>query len=531
MILFPGGTALYIDEKLITGFPATILFAFTASFTDNAHTIAAQVNKAGLSRAQARLGAGGGQLENVAANESVGNSTGPAAGWDQSNAAANVVRWGLISLNSLTDREAWVGSIGNGTTQSQDVNWAAHDRFLIGGLTINGAGVTEGHVGHIGEVHLYAGKLLGYEVIPALVAQTSKPEDFPNRITGWRLENASSLGSDIGTHTLTVIGSGTLSNGTVTHPVNRSADVTAPTITAAAVANSTPTVVSLTASESLDTSNVPAASAFTVSGHTVSSVAIVGAAINLTVSAAFVNGEAARTVSYTQPGTANARDVAGNLLANFSGLSITNNVAAPGDTTPPAFASAQVTNSQRTIIQVTMNETLAASVPPTSAFTASGGRTVTGVSLNGTVASVTVNTAYAYGDTITIAYTQPGSNPRLQDASGNLTATFAAQSVTNNIAATTASLPWPLKADGVTVRPLVPVNGSPRTAFAYRVAIYNADTDALVLRKTGQTAHATTGAPQAITAESALTAGAWYRRDVISDADRTVIGSDTAQAV
>lgn len=217
-----------------------------------------------------------------------------------------------------------------------------------------------------------------------------------------------------------------------------STDTTPPTVSAATVTNSTPTVVALTASEALASTSTPA-SAFTVSGHTVQSVAFSGATINLTVTPAFVNGEAARNVTYTQPGTGNVTDVAGNLLANITTLAVTNNVAAAGDTTPPSFVSAQVLNSAPNVIQVTLNETLANSVPPNSAFTPSGGRTVTGVTLNGAIASVTVNTAYAYGDTINIGYTQPGANPRLQDAAGNATASFASQAVTNNIAAPTSA--------------------------------------------------------------------------------------------
>jgi hypothetical protein len=120
----------------------------------------------------------------------------------------------------------------------------------------------------------------------------------------------------------------------VSNNIAAAGDITAPTAASAAVANSTPTVVALTMSEPMDSAFVPAASAFTVTGHTVTSVAISSSTISLTVSAAFVNGEAARTVSYTQPGTNNARDVAGNLLASFGGLAITNNVAvaatAPG---------------------------------------------------------------------------------------------------------------------------------------------------------------------------------------------------------
>lgn len=211
-------------------------------------------------------------------------------------------------------------------------------------------------------------------------------------------------------------------------------DTVKPTATSAAVANGAPTVVAITMSEAMDPAYIPAVSTFTVGGHTISSISISGTVISLTCATPFVNGEAASTVGYTQDGTNNLRDVSGNLLDNFSALAITNNVAA-SDTVAPAFSSAQVTNSQPSVILVTMNETLAASIPPTSAFTPSGGRSVTAVSISGTVASVTVDTPYVYGDVITVAYTQPAANPRLQDAAGNIADTFAAQSVTNNIAA------------------------------------------------------------------------------------------------
>lgn len=101
-------------------------------------------------------------------------------------------------------------------------------------------------------------------------------------------------------------------------------DVTAPTILSAIVSNAQPTKLVLTASESLATAFVPATSAFSVSGHTVSAVAILGTTITLTVDA-FIQGEA-RTVSYAQPGTNNVRDLAGNLLANFSAMAVANNV-------------------------------------------------------------------------------------------------------------------------------------------------------------------------------------------------------------
>lgn len=113
-------------------------------------------------------------------------------------------------------------------------------------------------------------------------------------------------------------------------------DTAAPTLVSAVVENGAATIVKLTMSEAINAAFVPAASAFTVSGHTVASVSISGSIINVTCSDAFVNGEAARTLAYTQPGANNIRDTSGNLLVNFSGASITNSVAATGG---PAYVT------------------------------------------------------------------------------------------------------------------------------------------------------------------------------------------------
>ena len=90
-------------------------------------------------------------------------------------------------------------------------------------------------------------------------------------------------------------------------------DTTAPTITSVNVANATPTVVTLQASEALDPGYVPAAAAFTVSGHTVSSVAVSGSTISLTVTAPFVNG-----TRPANPGFAFAGDVMVGLQIAFT---------------------------------------------------------------------------------------------------------------------------------------------------------------------------------------------------------------------
>jgi hypothetical protein len=314
----------------------------------------------------------------------------------------------------------------NGTTQAQyatglkaviagfraNITGATNSWFVISGMT------PEGITAHTGEVAINAAHI-------QVAAETDKVAMVP----GFSGYAADVHYTDVGVR---IMGS-KLGLLVKTAKTSVGADVTAPTAISSAVANASPTVVAITMSEAIDAAYVPATSAFTVTGHTVSGVAISGSTINVTVSAGFVNGEAARTISYTQPGTSNARDLAGNLLANFASLAITNNVAAV-DVTPPTFVSAQVADANKDKILITMSETLAATVPSTSAFTVSGGKTVSGVSIAGSVVTVTVNSVYAFGDTITVSYTQPGSS-QLQDPSGNLVATFGATSVTNNIGA------------------------------------------------------------------------------------------------
>ncbi len=220
---------------------------------------------------------------------------------------------------------------------------------------------------------------------------------------------------------------------------NLAVDTTAPVVSSSAVQNATPSQVQITMSEALNPAFIPAASAFTVAGHTVSGVAIASNIITLTVSTPFIFGEAARTVSYTQPGTNNVRDLADNLLINFSGAAITNNVAA-ADVSAPVVSSAVVANGSPSNIVITFNETLAAFTPAAAAFAVSGGKTVSNVARSGATITLTVNSPYVFGDTITCGYTKPGSNP-IQDAAGNQTATFSGQTVTNNVAASDTTAP------------------------------------------------------------------------------------------
>lgn len=108
-------------------------------------------------------------------------------------------------------------------------------------------------------------------------------------------------------------------------------------------------------------------------------------------------------------------------------------MAGGGDTTAPAISSRTVENATPNRIDLTYNEALdTGSVPANGDFTVSGGRTVTGVAVVGSQVRITVNTAYANGDTITVGYT-PGTN-KIQDVAGNdAPAITAGTSVTNNI--------------------------------------------------------------------------------------------------
>lgn len=117
-------------------------------------------------------------------------------------------------------------------------------------------------------------------------------------------------------------------------------NVTNPQISAAVVANSTPTKIDLTWTDTILSTSIPAASSFAVSaGHALlSHVYIDSTHTQLTTSSAFVGGEAARTLSYT-PGTNPIKDlqVVSNLGLGLgiAGEAITNNVVAG---TGPGFA-------------------------------------------------------------------------------------------------------------------------------------------------------------------------------------------------
>ena len=105
------------------------------------------------------------------------------------------------------------------------------------------------------------------------------------------------------------------------------------------------------------------------------------------------------------------------------------------DRVVPALASASVDG---TILTLTYNEALdAASQPAAEAFAVSvegTGRTVDAVALSGSAAELTLASAVASGETVTVGYTVPtGADAApLQDAAGNDAASFTDEAVTND---------------------------------------------------------------------------------------------------
>lgn len=102
------------------------------------------------------------------------------------------------------------------------------------------------------------------------------------------------------------------------------------------------------------------------------------------------------------------------------------------DTLAPVLTTATVEDADPAEIVLTYNEHLdETSIPANANFAMSGGRTVTNVSITNNIVTVTVNTPYTSGDSITISYT-PGTN-KIQDLAGNLAVALTTEAVDNNI--------------------------------------------------------------------------------------------------
>ena len=207
-------------------------------------------------------------------------------------------------------------------------------------------------------------------------------------------------------------------------------DTTAPVFVSAAFNGN---MLTLTYDEALDTDSVPAASAFTLGNTraTVSTVAVSGMTVTLTLSAA-VEGSLmhAVQVSYAVPSMNPVQDLAGN-EARFL------NNAHAADNTPPIlrFTSLYVYGSN---LRLPYHDSLdASSVPDPSAFTVRVGDTsATVIAVRITFGrgagrvNLTFFPAVTFGETVTVTYRVPSMNP-VKDTAGNNAAAFTDLSVPN----------------------------------------------------------------------------------------------------
>lgn len=108
--------------------------------------------------------------------------------------------------------------------------------------------------------------------------------------------------------------------------------------------------------------------------------------------------------------------------------------------TGPTFSSAQIANVAPSNIVITMSGTLGTSVPPASSFAVTENGTATAKTIgtpviSGATVTLPMSGSFAQGTAVQVTYTQPGANPRIQDASGNPSPSFGPATVTNNISA------------------------------------------------------------------------------------------------
>ncbi len=261
---------------------------------------------------------------------------------------------------------------------------------------------------------------------------TSSDDEDSGGAAGWSIANGANWRAANDTGSWTGLGS------TLRIVVNGNAKV-GPTLLSATVKGA---ALKLNYNKALDTGSVPASGAFTVtvagSTRTLSSRAVAGSTVTLTLSSAVTAGQTV-TVTYTAPAVNPIQDTDGVAAAALSNHAVTN---VTGDSTVPTFSSATVDGTE---LVVTFSEAMnPAGNPASSVFrvtaTDSGG---TSRNIDGTTAdpvtidddeiTVTLSSAVAVGETVTVAYrgNALGAGKKVRDHADNNLADFSGQSVTN----------------------------------------------------------------------------------------------------
>ena len=216
---------------------------------------------------------------------------------------------------------------------------------------------------------------------------------------------------------------------------NETPDTTAPALSSATVNGAT---LTLTYDEDLDEISTPATSAFevTVAGNavTVSDVAVSGATVTLTLTTGAGHDETV-SISYTAPPSNPIRDTSENSAVSLTDESVTNETP---DTTAPALSSATVNGAALTLTyDEDLDETSTPAAGDFAVTVADSAVTVSDVAVSGATVTLTLSPGAGHGETVSISYTAPPSNP-IRDTSENNAASLADQSVTNDTPDTTA---------------------------------------------------------------------------------------------
>ena len=291
----------------------------------------------------------------------------------------------------------------------------------------------------------------------------------------------------------------------LTGTIDAEADTTAPTLSTATVDG---TSLELTYDETLDGNSRPAPGDYTVnvdgSPVTVSSVAISGSTVTLTLGTAVTSGQTV-TVTYGVPSSNPVQDTTGNDSAALMNQSVTNN------TNAPEFVSANVTTTGA-FLTIVFDAQLSSVLPPLSAFTvtADGETAALGesmpISVQGAAVRLTMKSLISEGQTVTVSYADPtpGSDDitAIQDVSGIDAVSFADEPVTNN---STAQLGVPSPPTNLTVTVnadnkfelswVAPVDNGGRIIVGYWIE-WSADWDLIGASAVWQDVSANTGSQQ-----------------------------------
>lgn len=246
--------------------------------------------------------------------------------------------------------------------------------------------------------------------------------------------------------------------------VTNVADVTAPGLQSAAV-NTAGTTLTLTYNEALGATTAVAGD-FTVNvgsaTRTVSSVAVSGSTVLLTLASAVGQGESV-TVAYVAPASSalssnNAiQDSVGNDAVSFTASAVTVTNSSTVDQTAPVLVSSAVSTIGS--ILITYSETLSSTTAATSRFqvTIAGTlATITGVTASGSVVTVVTSPAVGAGQSVVFTYSAPSpssslnSNSAVQDTAGNdAISTTVGQVISGGSNLSTLDLTAPVLQSGV----------------------------------------------------------------------------------